>query len=135
MRKNYSKPLFFAETYTASDSIAVCDYKVEDTTVLTIIKGDCMCDKKHKGHQYGGQHGSSGAIVSNGGGDVITLFNDGEGTQGCQYDWGGRQNNEVKGYNQQGDYISMGTFAAAFYGNEANEEQHAPGYKGEAFFS
>ena len=135
MRKNYSKPLFFAETYTASDSIAVCDYKVEDTTVLEITKGDCMCEKNHNGHKYGGQQGSSGAIVPYGGGEVITLFNDGQGITGCQYDWGGRQNNEVKGYNQQGEYISMGTFAAAFYGNEATEGQHAPGYKGAAFFS
>ena len=135
MRRSYSRPVFYAEAYTVSDSIAACDYKVEETTVLEIEKGDNMCSNSHNGHKYGGQKGNSGNIVGFGGGNNITLFNDGAGTSGCQYDWGGRQNNVVYGYDQNGNYISMGTFAAAFYGTEATEKQHAPGYMGAAFFS
>jgi len=133
MKKIYESPVFIAEEYCFSESIAKCAHEVDPNEALTINLGDNLCSKSHNGHKYGGQQGDDGNIITNGGANSVTLFNDlatPDEKNDCEYDWD--YNNNIV-YSPSG--ADMGTFAAAFYGNESNKEQHAPGYKGAAFFS
>lgn len=76
------------------------------------------------GHVYG-QTKQATIISECNGGDVITLFNDGEKT-GCQFDWDGRTNIVA----QTGD-----SFAKSIYGTESDPKKHAPAYNGQVFLS
>ena len=133
MKRCYSKPLFFAETYFLNDSISKCAYEVNDNQPISINKGDNLCSNGSDGHCYGGQNGKKGEIINISGGATVTLFNDGANSSACQYDWSGNPN-IVYGY-KDGEYKDLGTFAMAFYGNDSNEDNHSPGYQGAAFFS
>jgi len=125
--KKYESPMFFAETYRFSSSIAKCDIDIDTTAPLSIILGQTsMCDGGADGHVYGGQNQKKGSIVENGiAVSPATIFNDGA-SSACWYDWDGRTNKVA----QTGD-----NFAASFYGNQANEAKHAPGYEGQTFLS
>lgn len=131
MRREYESPVLYAEKYVFSESIAKCAHSVDPNEPETIAYGDNVCGGGMDGHCFGGQNEKSGQIhikdgISSG---SITLFNDGTAENGCQYDWD-YVNNVVY---LNGD--SRGSFAEAFYGNSANENQHAPGYQASAFFS
>ena len=129
MKREYVKPMFYAEEYVVADSIAACDF-TNVNEPLTINFGDNVCSGGNDGHRWGGQNGSKGNIKGTQG-SSLTLFNDGMDNDACQYDWGGPSNNVVTGpYGEE-----YGDFANAFYGNSSSEGQHAPGYMGEAFFS
>lgn len=124
MKRNYSKPLFFAEEYTFSSSIAKCDIDIDTTGPLTFIKGETNACKSSDGHVYG-QTPQATIIKKCNGGNVITLFNDGEKTE-CQFDWDGRRNIVA----QTGD-----SFAMSIYGNESDPKKHTPAYDGQVFLS
>ena len=126
MKREYAKPLFYAETYVFNSSIAKCDIDIDTTKPITIKPGDNLCSGGNDGHKYGGQNGKKGTIIDETKGATVTLFNDGTDKDACQYDWDGRKNVVA----QTGE-----SFASSFYGNEANEEKHAPGYMGAAFLS
>ena len=131
MRREYVSPVLYAEEFVFSESIAKCAHSVDPNEPETIEFGMNVCGGGLDGHCFGGQNGKSGNICTE---DkisrAITLFNDGAKENGCEYDWD-YVNNVV--YNSAGD--SKGSFAAAFYGNESNQDKHAPGYIGAAFFS
>lgn len=125
MKREYAKPLFYAEKYMVASSIASCDYHVgdSDTEPLTIKAGEGMCPVGDSGHEAGKK--KANIPVEN---YPLTLFNDGiEGTE-CQYDWSG---GNVTGP----DGVSYGDFGKAFYGATASNDNHRPGYGGRAFFS
>ena len=140
MKKVYESPVFYAEEYTFSDSIARCEYQIDQNSSLPISLGQNACGANdHNGHKYGGQHGNSGTIAANNTNhiyDTIVLFNDlhdvGENADHtrCQFDWD-YNSNVVYGP----DGHDYGTFAQAFYGNDASQGQHSAGYKGNAFYS
>lgn len=121
MKRNYVKPVFVAECYSFSSSIAKCGWSVNDP--LTVNKGDNLCKGGNDGHVYKGQNGKKGLLQD--APDTITLFNDGSASA-CQYDWNG----ETNIVSQTG-----ADFASSFYGNEADWGSHAPGYKGLVFYS
>ena len=129
MKREYVKPVFYAEEYVVTNSIAACEF-TDVNEPLTINYGDNVCGHGIDGHVWGGQNGKSGTIgnVNNG---VLTLFNDGADKDACLYDWGGPNNNVVTGP----DGESYGSFAQAFYGNSADVGNHSPGYMGQSFFS
>ena len=127
MKKVYESPVFLAEAYSFSSSIASCGYSANEPIYVKV--GDRLCSQIHNGHKYGGQNGNQGNLVANGI-MTVTLFNDGSGANPCQFDWSNNPN-KVTGP----DGTSFGTFADAFYGNESNPDKHAPGYNGAAFFS
>lgn len=126
--KKYESPVFFAETYRFSSSIAKCDIDADTTAPLTIVLGQTnMCNGGTDGHVYGGHNMKQGSIVENGiAVSPATIFNDGTSNSGCWYDWDGITNKVA----QTGD-----NFAASFYGNQANEGKHSPGYQGQSFLS
>lgn len=140
MKKIYESPAFFAEAYSFSDSIAKCEYHIDQNSVVPITIGQNVCGANdHNGHKYGGQQGNSGNIAVNDTSNqftTLTLFNDlhdvGDNVDHsrCQFDWD-YSTNTVYGP----DGTNYGTFAAAFYGNESNVDRHGPGYKGSAFYS
>lgn len=86
-----------------------------------------LCNHGEDGHVFGGQNGKKGSITDclEDHRNEVTLFNDGDAT-GCEYDWDGRKNIVA----QTGD-----NFAVSFYGNNANEDNHAPAYNGQVFMS
>lgn len=128
MKRKYEKPVLYAEGYVFSSSIAACDIDIDITAPLTIVKGVTkLCPVDDNGHVFGGQNGKKGSIIQKLHEDreKVTLFNDGDAT-GCEYDWDGRTNIVA----QTGD-----SFAASFFGNEANPQNHAPAYDGQVFMS
>lgn len=135
MKRKYEKPVFYAEGYVFSSSIAACDIDIDITAPLTIERGVTkLCPVDDNGHFFGGKkinkhgkRGYKGSISEEIGDkrDFVTLFNDGDAT-GCEYDWDGRANIVA----QTGD-----SFAASFFGNEANPGNHAPAYNGQVFMS
>lgn len=132
MRKEYESPVLYAEKYVFSESIAKCAHSVDPNEPVTINYRDNVCGGGYDGHCFGGQNGEKGNIhtmdkISDGG--YVTLFNDGNVENGCQYDWD--YENDVVYLGEE----SRGSFAEAFYGNDANGNQHAPGHKAAAFFS
>ena len=126
MKKVYESPVFLAEAYSFSSSIANCNHSSKEP--VTVRVGEALCLQGDGGHKYGGQSGDKGTLVKN---EIreVTLFNDGAGT-GCPYDWN-KNDNQVTGP----DGVNYGTFAQAFFGNNSNVEQHSLGYGGDAFFS
>lgn len=127
MKKNYSKPFFFAEAYRFSSSIAKCDIDIDTTEPLTFIKTETNACSGGDGHVYGGNNGSKGTIVTKcNGGNQITLFNDGIEKTACEFDWDGRKNIVA----QTGD-----NFAVSMYGNDADVKKHAPSYGAQVFLS
>lgn len=125
MKRSYERPVFYAEAYIFSSSIAKCDIDVDTTAPLTFKVGETNACANGDGHVYGGQNSKKGAIRENGGADVITLFNDGAATA-CQYDWDGRTNIVAQ---------TEKNFAESMYGNDANVGNHAPAYNGSTFLS
>lgn len=128
MKRKYVKPVFYAEEYVFSSSIATCDIDIDTTAPLTIIRKETrLCPVQDNGHCFGGSNGRKGSITVKLGdqSEAVTLFNDGD-SAGCKYDWDGRANIVA----QTGD-----SFAESFFGNEANKENHAPGYNGQTFLS
>ena len=124
MKKVYESPVFLAEAYSFSSSIASCGQSVNNPQFVKV--GDELCDTPHNGHKYGGQHGTSGSLAVN---DITSgyLFNDGDATA-CTIDWD-YQNDIVKVNGSP-----YGSFSQAFYGNNSSGG-HRPGYHGVAFFS
>lgn len=152
MKKEYVTPTFYAEEYYFNESIASCQVNVDSNNPIKIFKGDNVCFGSDgvtadSGHGFGGQNGKSGNIISKdadklrseNGNVFAVLFNDGiVATTGCEYDWefGNGVNNITSPYEFiDGKPASRGSFAQAFYGNNANPEQHAPGHESGAFFS
>ena len=128
MKREYVKPMFYAEEYVFNSSIAKCDIDVDTTPPLMIIKGQTkLCKVNDEGHVWGGQNGKKGSIIEECHEDrnPITLFNDGDALA-CQYDWDGRKNIVA----QTGD-----SFSDSFFGNGANPDNHAPAYNGQVFMS
>lgn len=134
MKRSYSRPVFYAEEYTFSSSIAKCDLDIDTTDPLTfVVKETNVCLKPNgdgtytsDGHVYGGNNGDKGAVREAGGADVITVFNDGISENACQYDWDGRKNIVA----QTGQ-----NFQRSFVGTNADFKNHAPGYEGLVFLS
>ncbi len=127
MKKVYEKPVFVAEEYTFSDSIAKCDIDIDTTKPLTFIKKQTNACPVGDGHVYGGNSGNKGTIVTEcKGADKITLFNDGTDATGCEFDWDGRKNIVA----QTGD-----NFAVSMYGNDASLGNHSPSYGTQVFLS
>lgn len=133
MKREYVKPVFVVEEYEFSSSIAKCAIDIDTTEPLTLVCGETnLCAKDGEdGHRYGAANGkgcnNKGVLHELYGHKTpTTIFNDGA-ADACHYDWDGRKNQVAQANNA--------TFAAAFYGNEANQELHAPGYKGAAFLS
>lgn len=137
MRRNYSKPLFFAEEYTFSSSIAKCGINIDTTPPIVAVKRETiLCVQKKNdgsyqsdnGHPYGGNKGDRGLVANMDPDPSITIFNDGDSTNSpnCEYDWDGRTNI----VRQTG-----ANFAQSFLGTNSDEKNHTPGYNGMAFLS
>lgn len=122
MKKVYESPVFLAEAYSFSSSIASCDYSTGPNTPVTIRLGDNLCSVGDQGHKYSTNSLAYQQFQL----QEATIFNDGTDNSACYFDWAGKG----KPVAQTGK-----SFAQTFYGNSANEDKHAPGYKGAAFFS
>ena len=145
MMKIYESPVFYAEEYTFSDSIAKCEYSVLDpdpngNMVAGAVRfGDVdahdgsvdnwvrLCG----GNDNAGCHRVNYTEITVGGIPVTanhTIFNDNNPAGGaCTFDWGGPNNDEV---------VQSGrSFAQTFLANSSNPGQHAPGYDGLVFYS
>ena len=132
MKKSYESPVFFAEAYSFSDSIAKCEYQVSTRGPVALVEGERLCGGNGNCHQFSF---SSGAAINDsaiGAKAGDTIFNDspatdkaGEGK--CTFDWGGIYKKVVR---QTGM-----SFAQSFFGNEASTGNHSAGYEGEMFFS
>lgn len=132
MKKTYVKPVFVAEGYTFTESIASC-YKNPDanTSPVKIPKfGTNLCAANDGGHKAG-----DGGMYTKETDYPLTIFNDGAGKVwdkidhvddkgrpylvGCDYDWAG----ETK--------EGLADFSQDFYGNNsANSHQHRPAING-----
>lgn len=124
MKREYVKPMFYAEEYVVADSIAACGHSQNDP--ITMVYGETACVHGDGGHKWDGNGTLKGYN-----GFAITLFNDGTEGTACEYDWGGPSNNVVTGP----DGKVYGTYSGAFFGNESTAGIHAPGYQGQSFFS
>ena len=134
MKKSYESPVFFAEAYSFSDSIAACEYKVSVKGPVTLTEGVSLCSLGNC-HTFSLKNkalvnsAETSTIVAQAG---HTIFNDSPATEEagegkCTFDWGGRNNNVVR---QTG-----ANFAQSFLGNNAGQDNHSAGYMGEMFFS
>ena len=63
MKKVYESPVFLAEAYSFSSSIANCGQSVNNPQFVEV--GDKLCDNPHNGHKYGGQNRTSGSLAVN----------------------------------------------------------------------
>lgn len=122
MKKVYESPVFLAEAYSFSSSIASCDYSTDPNTPVPIKLGDNLCIVGDKGHKYSEKSLAYQKFHLS----EATIFNDGTDNSACIFDWAGKG----KPVAQTGQ-----SFAQTFYGNNASEGNHAPGYNGAAFFS
>ena len=122
--KIYVKPNFYAENYQITDSIAACngDQQISVQEKLTVEIGKAMCPVGDKGHFSG-----KGFIPASE--YPLTLFNDGKEKTDCKYDWNGK--GDVYGP----DGKPVGSFGKAFYGAEAQNDNHRPAYDQKVFFS
>ena len=124
MKKVYESPVFVAEEYNFSDSIAQCDIHpddyIENNNYLEIALKDNICGSDN-GHKAG-----SGAIPESL--YPVRLFNDGSDVDVCAFDWDGKVVKDTNG-------ISYGSFQAAFAGDSADNPNHTPAFKGQIFFS
>ena len=131
MKKIYSKPVFYAEQYFFSDSIASCGYQVDPNRPVNIQFGTNVCGVGDGGHKYGNKGGIYNWDISDGTQDFVTATLFATTTTECTFGWDYNKNIVYS----PGKTTQLGTFAQAFYGNSANEDNHAPGYDGAAFFS
>lgn len=122
MKREYVKPVFIAETYAFSESIAACDYHQGDTEANPVIipANVHMCPVNDGGHVTG----KKGIPVSK---YPVSVFNDGDAT-GCTFDW--EKNGIVKF-----DGVIYPSFGQALFGAKANNENHTIIYNGKVFFS
>ncbi len=61
MKKAYVKPVFLAEEFEATGSVAACVYHVTNNPAQ-IWEGMYMCARQDGGHAIGGQNGQKGEI-------------------------------------------------------------------------
>ena len=113
MKKVYESPVFLAEAYSFSSSIANCTCKTDTNTPTEIRLGQNLCSVGDNGHQYSKKSPAYELCNS----EVTTIFNDGMNNNACVFDWAG------KGKPVQQTNLS---FAKTFYGNGATEKNHAP---------
>lgn len=116
MKREYVKPVYIAESYMFTESIAACDISVgsPETNPITVNKGDSMCPVGDSGHIAGkGYLGTEGYQQY-----PVTIFNDGP-QDGCSFDWNGDRKE----------------FGQAFYGANPSEKKHIPAHNGSVFFS
>lgn len=160
-KRIYEKPVYIAQTYVTASSIASnCDYQVGDpngaTPGLELVKGvTVLCS--------GGKQGDSGHVVgqnnknpevnnywsyaTNNDTDKAFLFDSTNFT--CDFVWNG-QNDPIYGWgsdkqnlisdstqrtNRSGLALLGEKFLMFFTGNQPGNDNHKPGYFGEAFFS
>lgn len=137
MKRTYTKPLFYVEAYTFNESVATnpdCGMPIDEIKEpLEVIggkNGTMLCPAPgDSGHRwYPDAKGNVPTITTKCGekDNVITLFNDGNKTGGCEYDYDARKNVIA----QTGD-----NFANSLFGNNANQDQHAPAWNGLIFRS
>ena len=126
MKRKYVKPVFCAEEYVFNASIAKCDIDVDTTSPLEVIRNETVLCVSGGSPDNGHKFGDKGIVGKNDSSQVITIFNDGVGNDGCKYDWDGRTNIVA----QTGE-----NFAQSFFGNNASPSQHTPGYNGSVFMS
>lgn len=118
MKKTYVKPVFYAEKYTVSSSIAACEYHTDPNEPLMITYGQKLCAVGDNGHTAGEGILADQRIYP------TTVFNDGTDKDGCIYDWDGMT------VAQTGE-----SFGKSFYGAKANNDNHVPAYNGAVMFS
>ena len=61
MKRAYVKPVFLAEAFEGTASVAVCDYHANNNPAQ-IWEGMLMCQKGDQGHAIGGQNGQKGDV-------------------------------------------------------------------------
>lgn len=142
--KKYVKPVFYAESYMFSDSIAKCDTSLDPSKAMVINVGDNLCTAQDGGDVIGK---NKNALVKN---FPVTVFNDGTNIWqnktlytkddpdyvaiGCDYDWNMPKEDMV--YTSDSNPQKLDIFSQTFYGNGAsNSNEHRPGYKNAPFFS
>lgn len=113
MKKVYESPVFLAEAYSFSSSIANCTRKTDTNKPTEIGLGENLCQVGDNGHAYSTKSKAYKICQT----EVTTIFNDGIYNNACVFDWAG------KGKLVQQTNLS---FAETFYGNGASENNHAP---------
>lgn len=131
MKREYVKPIFYAEEYKFNENFATdCTVHVDPNEPLTFDVGDNVC-AGDGGHRFC----DKGLILKDQdykGVTSVTLFNDGSGYDGgCLFDWAGI-GTKVVGPDGVKTY---GAFQQAFFGDEADNPNHAPAFKGKPMFS
>lgn len=129
MKRAYEKPAFAAEQYQLTNSIAACQYHIDDPDTqkaLVIEKGKSYCGVGDGGHDYG-KSPVYDLLQRN-----TTVFNDGTAdTNGCECDWNGGKVT----LNYEGKKYTYKTFGDAFYGAVAGNPNHEAAYEKKVFFS
>lgn len=144
MKRTYTKPMFYAEAYTFSESIATnpdCGIDINNTNPLNVgaagydqsdrhdPKGTMLCPEPGDGgHRWEPtKNNTSATIVTecHFTGTNFTLFNDGDLTA-CQFDYGARTDVVA----QTGD-----SFANSIFANSAGQANHSPAWNGLTFRS
>ncbi len=159
-KRVYEKPVYIAQTYVTASSIASnCDYHVGDpngaTPGLELVKDTTvLCSVGDHGHIVGQDNKNpevnnywSYAMNNNAQGDKAFLFD--STNFACDFVWNG-QNDPVYGWGSStqnlisdptqrtssSELAELGKkFLYFFTGNEPVNDQHKPGYLGNAFFS
>lgn len=131
MKQTYSKPVFMAEGFSFTESIAACDIQVGESVspdMITVKSGDKVCNVGDNGHKPG-----KGTIPSQY--YPINIFNDDNDpvSSGCDYDWDGK--NILGPVDAEGKRPSYGDWGPAIYGAVANNDNHKPAYNGKTFHS
>lgn len=165
MKKAYVKPVFFAEEFEGTVSVAACVYHA-DTNPAQIWEGMYMCANEDNGHAIGGQNkqkgdvqqwwgyatntsGATDANPSNGTyNDGAYLFTDNSVTcdfvwndKGAQVGiWTSKENDTSsaiwKSSDREGAFVTLiSMFTDFFFGNDANFEGHTPVYEKMEMFS
>lgn len=146
MKRNYERPMFYAETYTFNESVAAnpsCGIDIDtiksplsvgaagyDSSDRHDPKGTMLCPAPGDGgHRWEPTKNNTSATIVTKCHDtrpVITLFNDGDLAGGCEYDYDARKNIIA----QTGD-----NFANSLFANNAGQAQHSPAWNGLTFRS
>lgn len=135
MKREYVKPIFYAEEYKFNENFATdCQKHVDPNEPLYFTVGDAVCYRLDKGQADSGHHFEAGngksdilkkhPEITNG---TVSLFNG----ENCQFDWAG-PGSHVYCDNTAHDH---GLFQYAFCGDNADNSNHVPAFKGIPMFS